>query len=178
MMEHGSTVEWLSEETKKAFIEWRGEKGPPVPVIIRRDVLDKLQDALRQTTDPTSRPRVFRLFAERGQPRRVVMLSEIEDVWKNKFGTIRWTEEGYPNDKSKPRKGGNAFLRGDTDLSIHDAWWMGREQTESRLLLRMGEGGKIHLSAWYGRGGARLGNRTETDGDVWPARLLIEVPLQ
>ncbi len=87
---------------------------------------------------------------------------------------MRWTEGGYPALSEPLRKGGNAFIRGDVDLATHDAWWMGREQTDLRILLA-GEADTVIASAWWARAGTSgLHSRHETDGEVMPVRLLID----
>jgi hypothetical protein len=73
-------------------------------------------------------------------------------VWRNERGVLRWNEAGYPPLTAALRKGGNAFIRGDIELSAHDAWWMGREQTDLRLLFNREPDG-IALAAWWARGG-------------------------
>ena len=59
------------------------------------------------------------------------------------------------------------------DLATHDAWWMGREQTDLRILLAR-DADTVIVSAWWARGGTvGLRSRHETDGEVMPVRLLL-----
>jgi hypothetical protein len=157
----------------EAVVEsWTAIDGPPVPVVISSAVWGVLLDAALATEDPQRKPRVFRLFMPRGQPRTVVHATEIAPVWRSERGILRWKEGGYPPTSEPLRKGGNAFVRGDVDLATHDAWWMGREQTDLRILLRR-EGEGIVFSAWWARAGtAGLRSRQETDGEVMPVLLL------
>jgi len=74
-------------------------------------------------------------------------VSKIKDVYINDLGCMRWREVGYPSSDKKFRKGGNAFIRGDTHITYEDAYWMGREQTELRILLNKHTEDKIEFSA-------------------------------
>jgi hypothetical protein len=154
---------------------WQSSDGPPVPVAIRGQVWDEIVAATDGAADPRGAPVVFRLFMARGRPREVIALTRIESVWRTARGILRWNEGGYPRLTEPTRKGGNAVIRGDVDLRPDDAWWMGREQTDLRLLLRrMGED-IIEVGAWWARGGTGgLGAGHETDGEFMPVRLLIE----
>jgi hypothetical protein len=152
---------------------WQALDGPPVPVAIAHDVWDILTDAAL-TTDREERPRVFRLLMPRAEPRRVVRSVEIPSVWRNERGILRWTEGGYPTLSEPLRKGGNAFIRGDVDLVTHDAWWMGREETDLRILLAHDVDSML-VSAWWARAGTTgLRRRHETDGEVLPVRLILD----
>lgn len=161
------------EDNKDYWSNWSGLVGPPVPVIINNSSWEVLVEAAISTLNPTNKPRVFRLFMERGDPRYVVSVSEIKDVWKNNRGVIRWKEGEYPNLSSPLRKGGNAFIKGDIRFKFTDAWWMGREQTDLRILLTR-QYGMIVISAWWCRAGSfGLAGKHETDGEIWPVKLLI-----
>jgi hypothetical protein len=104
----------------------------------------------------------------------VVRAVEIESVWRNEPGILRWNEGGYPPLSAAKRKGGNAFVRGDVDLTPDDAWWMGREQTDLRILLRRDGDDRVVFGAWWARGGTNgLASRHETDGELLPVRLLV-----
>jgi hypothetical protein len=169
----GSELGSLEESSRAAWERWRGTQGPPVPVIIDALVWKMLIDCIAATPDPSASPRVVRLFMRRGQPRQVVAAANIETVWRNERGVLRWNEGGYPPLTAALRKGGNAFVRGDVDLSPHDAWWMGREQTDLRLLFDRKPTG-IVLAAWWARGGTSgLASAAETDGEPWPVRILV-----
>lgn len=157
-----------------AVESWTAIDGPPVPVVISSAVWRVLIDAVLATEDPQNKPRVFRLFMPRGQPRTVVQATEIEPVWRNERGILRWKEGGYPPTSEPLRKGGNAFVRGDLELATHDAWWMGREQTDLRILLRRDGDDRVRFGAWWARGGTSgPGSRHETDGELLPVRLLV-----
>jgi hypothetical protein len=153
---------------------WRGLDGPPVPVVIAGTVWDSLVQAALETPDPVQTARVFRLFMRRGEPRFVVRCVEIESVSRSQRGILRWNEGGYPPLSAAERKGGNALIRGDIELAPHDAWWMGREQTDLRILLRREGDDRVEFGAWWARGGTSgLGSRHETDGELLPVRLLV-----
>lgn len=70
------------------------------------------------------------------------------------------------------RKGGNAIIRDKVDLRPDDAWWMGREQTELRIILAYVDDLTL-AAAWWGRGGTGGLKAQETDGELWPVELLI-----
>lgn len=123
-----------------------------MPVVIDANVWRVLERGVASNTDPQKNPRVFRLFMRRGSPRRVIEATEIGRVSRDERGTIRWKEGEYPLKSGTFRKGGNAFIRGDVNLRLSDAWWMGREQTDLRLLLAKA-GEKIQIAAWWSRGG-------------------------
>ena len=91
---HGCEVADYSAQAE-AHERWQGLDGPPVPVIVARDVWDSLLE-VASSTDVVSQPRVFRLFMPRGKPRQVVKAVEIESVWRNERGILRWEEGGYP----------------------------------------------------------------------------------
>lgn len=98
----------------------------------------------------------------------------MESAWRNERGILRWNEGGYPPLGAAERKGGNAFVRGDVELATHDAWWMGREQTDLRILLQSDGDDRVAFGAWWARGGSGgLDSRHETDGELLPVRLLI-----
>jgi hypothetical protein len=138
------------------------------------DVVATLISAVDEKMDEIAHPRVFRLFMPRREPRNVVGVAEIEEVERNANGIVRWNEGPYPPRSEPLRKGGNAFVRGDIDLRLHDAWWMGREQTDLRLLLMSGNEAEVLFRAWWSRAGTGgLRSRWETDGDVWPVRLIV-----
>lgn len=161
-------------DSPSALESWRGIDGAPVPVAVAATVLARLVEAALEAPDPIRAPRVFRLFMRRGEPRLVVRCVEIESAWRNERGVLRWNEGGYPPLSAAERKGGNAFIRGDLDLTTHDAWWMGREQTDLRILLKREARDRIAFSAWWARGGTTgLNGRHETDGEVLPVRLLV-----
>lgn len=170
----GTQLGRLDLATRDEFGAWRSRLGPPVPVIVAAEAWETLLEAARATSDPVAAPRVFRLFMRRGQPREVVAATEVEPVWRNARGVLRWKEGGYPSLAERLRKGGNAFIRGDTQLTTHDAWWMGREQTDLRLLLAGAGKGPVSVAAWWARAGTPgLGNSLETDGELWPVSLLV-----
>jgi hypothetical protein len=100
-------------------------------------------------------------------------VSEIETAWRTDRGIIRWHEGGYPDRTSTLRKGGNAFIRGDIRPNLADAWWMGREQTDLRILLRL-TADSVEFSAWWARAGT-LGSESayESDGELLPVHLYI-----
>jgi hypothetical protein len=169
-------VRVLSVDARTAWEDWRGTVGPPVPVIIEPHVWQVLRKSAISTRDPLQNPKVFRLFMRRRSPRHVIEATEIKQVWRNQRGVIRWKEGEYPLKSGTLRKGGNAFLRGDVILSLNDAWWMGMERTDFRILMQV-ESDTIKLGAWWARGGSGgLGTKYETDGDVRPVRLLIKEP--
>ena len=157
---------------RAAWFRWTGADGPPVPVLIPEDVLRTLGAALAEPGDLARQPRVFRLFMPRGNPREVTDCAEIEEVWLGHFETIRWREGGYPPTTEALRKGGNAFLRGDVEFQLRDAWWMGREQTDLRLLAASDPAG-VRIGAWWARAGASGELKHSSDGDVWPVRLIV-----
>jgi hypothetical protein len=125
------------------------------------------------STDVVGQPKVFRLFMHRGQPRQVVKAVGIESVWRNERGILCWIEGGYPPLSEPLRKGGNAFIPGDAELTLDDAWWMGREQTDLRILLHR-DGESVLVSALWARGQHWPCRRHETGGEVLPVRLLID----
>ncbi|HEC36538.1 MAG TPA: hypothetical protein ENI39_08395 [Anaerolineae bacterium] len=170
---NGTELKPFNEVTRNEWGAWRGLMGPPVPVVINADIWQRLIEAILETDDPIKQPRVFRLFMRRGKPRRVVEATEIQQVYRNERGTVRWTEGRYPPKTAPLRKGGNAFIRGDVQLTLRDAWWMGREQTDLRILLAE-VSGEIQVAAWWSRAGTSgLSSKHETDGELWPVRLLI-----
>lgn len=147
--------------------------GSPVPVKIDKAVWETLLGATERTTDPSSKSRVFRLFMKRRTPRHVVRASEIASVTRTERGIIRWKEGGYPALSESERKGGNAFIRGDIDFRLDDAWWMGREQTDLRILIAKKEE-RILMSAWWARGGTGgTDSKSETNGEVLQVKLLL-----
>jgi hypothetical protein len=157
------------------FASWRAVDGPPVPIAISASVWQVLTEAVRATADPVAHARVFRLFLRRGEPRHVVRATEIESAWRNERGVLRWNEGGYPPLGEALRKGGNASIRGDTDVELHDAWWMGREQTDLRILLAQRDG-EVTFTAWWARAGTSgLMTHHATDGEPMAVRLL-EIP--
>jgi len=170
----GAEIATLNDISRKHWENWTRQMGPPVPVIIDPKVWYIVLQAALSTTDPVNNPRVFRLFMKRGNPRHVVHASEIEEVWTSEQGAIRWSEGGYPSVSEPTRKGGNAFVQGDVQIQLGDAWWMGREQTDLRILLAK-KANTILVSAWWARAGGRRGSpgRNDTDGALWPVLLLV-----
>lgn len=173
----GTTVEPLSSETEQRWAAWRGMSGPPVPVIVEMPVWETLVSEAREMPIPIQRPRVFRLFMRRRQPRRVLALEEIVSVWTNERGVFRWNEGGYPALSEQHRKEGNAFIRNQVELRLDDAWWIGREQTELRVILSR-EGARVLVGAWWGRGGTGGLKGQETDGELWPVEMLLNSAAQ
>jgi hypothetical protein len=165
----GTRISRADQRNERYWREWRSQDGPPVPVWIDCGVWNTLVQAAHDTADPVGRPRVFRLFMRRGQPRRVWRTSEIERVRIGRGGVIRWEEGGYPSLKEPLRKGGNCFIRGSAEIGLADAWWMGREQTDLRVLLARRRRGRLLVSAWWSRRDSRNG----TDGELWPVRVII-----
>jgi len=162
----GTEFKPFDEVTRNEWSAWRGIIGPPVPVVINVDVWQRLTKAVLETDDPVKRPRVFRLFMRRGKPRYVVDVTEIQQVYQNDRGALRWTEGGYPPRTAPLRKEGNAFIRGDVQLTLRDAWWMGREQTDLRILLTE-SAGRIQVAAWWSRAGTSgFSGKHETDGEL------------
>lgn len=166
----GTKLIFNQENIENILNNWRSENGPPVPVAIDEKVWNILVNAVIGTSDPANNPRVFRLYMQRHRPRHVIETSEIEDVWMN-LGVIRWEERGFPARNEPIRKGGNCFIRGDVKLNLTDAWWMGRELTDLRILMMIEENKKIVLSAWWSRG--NLGPNG-TNGNLWPVKLIIK----
>lgn len=170
---HLPDVTLLDSATRRLWEEWTGRAGPPVPVKVDKAVWETLLLAVKTAVNPVHNPQVFRLFMKRRTPRHVVSASKIEKVWRTKRGIIRWEERGYPSLSESLRKGGNAFIRGDTHFRLDDAWWMGREQTELRILLAA-ETGEVEVTAWWARGGTgSASNAGESDGELWRVKLLI-----
>lgn len=164
----------MSRSARETWNTWRGVEGPPVPVVILSQVFEELLQAARELRDPLENARVYRLFMRRRSPRRVVDATRIERVWRNEHGVLRWEEGGYPSRTEPLRKGGNAFIRGDVQVNFSDAWWMGREQTDLRILLGHSLQ-RIDISAWWARGGTTgLAGKHETDGELWPVHLIVE----
>jgi hypothetical protein len=168
-----SEIATLDNLSRRFWEEWAARLGPPVPVRIDRAVWEILLRAAKTAKDPINKPRVFRLLMKRRVPRHVVLASELANVTRTERGIIRWVEGGYPSTSEPLRKGGNAFIRGDTQLRFDDAWWMGREQTDLRVLLAK-SAEAIRVSAWWVRGGVGKSEGTsETNGELWSVRLLI-----
>jgi hypothetical protein len=127
----------------------------------------------RPSADPTATPCVFRFLMPRGEARQVVATLEIEHVWRNERGVLRWEEGPYPTRAEPLRKGGNAFLRGDVAIRYDDAWWMGREQTDLRILLAREPDEVVVSASWARAGVAGLGGHHETDGELLAVELLL-----
>ena len=156
---------------EKVLNNWQSKDGPPIPVVIEKEVWDILVNAVINTPDSANHPRVFRLYMKRGKPRHVIKTSEIEEVWLNARGIIRWKEGRYPSIKGPLRKGGNCFIRDDVELYLHDAWWMGRELTDLRILMSIEKNKTIVISAWWSRGDS---SKNGTDGELWPVKLILK----
>jgi len=156
-------------ETK--WKEWHSKEGPPVPLKVEKDVWDTLLTAVFEASDPVKKPRVFRLFMKRREPRHVIHTSEILEVYRTQRGIVRWKEGKYPPITESFRKGGNFFVRGDVRLEFHDAWWMGRELTDLRILMAKEKDNKIRISAWWSRGDS---SKNGTNGELWPVKLLVK----
>ncbi len=166
-------VSILNDSSEEGWKRWTSRRGGPVPVKIAKEVWDELVQTTLSIHEPANNPRVFRLFMPRGEPRHVVAMKAIQQVWQTDRGIIRWKEEGYPGPEAKLRKGGNAFIRGNIKLKHDDAWWMGRELTDLRILLA-NESGKLMFTAWWVRGGTgKSGSTAETNGEVLPVQLII-----
>jgi len=169
----GTELVRFDPATEKAWRVWRAHDGPPVPIIVEAEILEAHVEAARVAADPFTNPRVFRLFMRRGRPRQVVHSSEIATVWRTSRGVLRWNEGGYPPLAAALRKGGNTIIRGDVELAAHDVWWMGREQTDLRILL-CASGDSVALGAWWARAGVvSSGDSLGTDGEPWPVRLIV-----
>jgi len=171
----GTEIQKCSYNEEILCNDWSGLRGPPVPVIIDKAVWDELISATISTPDPVNKPRVFRLFMKRGKPRHVIKTNEIKEIWRNSRGVIRWKKDEYKERSEPTRKGGNAFIHGDVKIQLVDAYWMGKEQTDLRISMVKEQNNEIRVSAWWSRGGTSgLSGKHETDGELWPVKLLIK----
>lgn len=170
----GTAILDFSSSQMPTFPNWRADRdGPPVPVLVERAVWQRLVSNALLTSDHVERPRVFRLLMRRRFPCHVVDASEIRHVQLGPRGVIRWEEGQYPASKEPIRKGGNAFIRQDAKLLPVDAWWMGDEKTDVRILIA-GHNNVISVSAYWARKNP-MGNLGQygSDGEPWPVKLLI-----
>ncbi len=169
----GTELEFINENAENIINKWNSKNNdPPVPVGIEKKVWDKLIEEVMNTNDAIKNPRVFCLFMKKGKPRYVVETKEIEKekIRINRRGIIRWEIKKYPARESPNRIGGICFIRGDVQLKLDDAWWMGRELTDLRILLNKKDEKTIEVLACWSRG-STSGNGT--DGEVCPVKLII-----
>ena len=172
---HGSLIEALAADGASHWGSWTSASGPPVPITIASNTLLSLVDAAHEASDAAGMPRVYHLFMRRGTPRAVVRADEITAVWRGDRGVIRWNEGGYPATTEPLRKGGNAFIRGDLEMTFSDAWWMGNEETDLRILLARGSNERVLVTgAWARKASGRHLGAHDTDGDLWPIRLQVD----
>ena len=76
-----------------------------------------------------------------------IEVKEVEDGFTYKYPRIK--ELGFYPPPSSPKRFCGTFVMGDgMDLSLGDAYWMGREQVDFRIKMDRDDTGKLAYKAW------------------------------